>query len=290
MAVKIQYPGIAATIEADFRNFLALLAPMRLSGDWDMIRAQIDDARRTLLAETDYVREAALMERARKEFGEHEGIVVPKSYPELCTRRVLTMDYLDGVHLDRYLSGRPNPDERDHYGQLIMRASFRIAHKARFWYADSNPGNYLFLRNGGLGLIDFGCCREFTQDEWNYYEQVWRYQQTGTGRREAMLRCEAFRPGEPVDEQFIEFMDKCFHWWCDYMVRDEDFDFGDEAFMCRGLELARNRPASDIFGTLPVNMWITRQLLGLRILAHRLGASINMYRLGREEAWGMPMT
>jgi predicted unusual protein kinase regulating ubiquinone biosynthesis (AarF/ABC1/UbiB family) len=288
VAVKIQYPNIARTIQTDFRHLMALAMPMRLTRDWDNIRAQWEDIRRTVEAETDYEREASLLERARAVFDENEGIVIPRVHRDFSTRRVLTMDYLNGVHLDAYLASHPSQAERDHYGRLIMLASFRIAHKAKFWYADSNPGNYLFLPDGSLGLIDFGCCREFTEEEWDYYKQVSRaYAPGGTGLREAVMRAADLDPAQPADEAHIRFLEEYSHWFSDYLLYDGNFDFGDEAFLRRGIELMAEVAKNRYFRSLPVNIWITRQLLGLRALAYRLRARINMKRLFLDESWGL---
>lgn len=289
VAVKIQYPGIAKTIETDFQNMLALFTPMRLSKDWDSIRAQGEDIRRTFEGETDYRREASFLERARAAFQPNEGFVVPRTFPQFTTGRVLTMDYLEGVHISRYLASNPSQVERDRYGTLIMRASFRIAHKARFWYADSNPGNYLFVPDGRLGLIDFGCCREFSDDEWDFYVDVWKvYQQEDRpGLRAAMIRAAELDPTQPLDEEHLRFLETFSNWFSDDLLYDGPFDFGDEDFIRRGVELMAEVAKKRYFSSMPVNVWINRQLLGLRALAHRLKARVNMKQLGREELWGI---
>ncbi len=289
VAVKIQYPGIANTIETDFRNMTAIMAPMRLSKDWTNIREQWEDIRKVLLAETDYQREAAFLVRARAVFTDSDRIVIPTVYPQYSTRRVLTMEYLDGVHIDEYLAGNPSQEERDRYGELIMRWSFRIVHKGSFWYADSNPGNYLFLRDGSLGVIDFGCSREFSTDEWDYYMQVWRvYQREDrAGLREAMIRAVDLDPGQPLDEEHIRFVGEYCNWFSDYLLYDGPFDFGNDDFIRRGVELTAEVAKKRYFRSLPINAWIFRQLYGLRALAHRLEARINMRRLAQEEAGGL---
>ncbi len=98
VAVKVQYPNIARTIESDFRNFMALMTPMRLSKDWDNIRAQWEDIQQMLTWETDYLREADFLRRARAVFADDEGIVVPRVFDEFSTKRVLTMEFIEGVH------------------------------------------------------------------------------------------------------------------------------------------------------------------------------------------------
>ncbi len=286
VAVKVQYPNIARTIASDCRNMLALLTPMRLSRDWENFRAQFDDVRQMLEWETDYRREADFLRRARSAFTERDDIMVPRVYDALSSERVLTMEYLDGVHLEEYLATDPSQGERDRYGELMMRASFRIAHKARFWYGDSNPGNYLFLHDGRLGVLDFGCCREFTPQEWDYYVQVWNvYRQGGAGLREAMIRGAALDVTGPHYEEYIAFLEEFSHWWSDYMMIDQPFDFGDEDFLQRGIDLFAEMGRKRYYRSLPVNVWITRQLLGLRALAYRLRARINMKRIGDEETW-----
>jgi len=208
VAVKIQYPGIAEAIRSDSRSLLTLLAPMRLSTDWDSIRKQLEDVRRTVEIETDYRQEAAYLKRGRSVFQPQDRIIVPKVIDELSTGRVLTMELLEGVHLDRYLATNPGQDERDRYGELIMRASFRIAHRGKFWYCDSHPGNYFFMPDGRLGILDFGCCREFTADEWDYYNQVWKVYMIddGAGLREAIIRSADLDPTKPVDETHVQFL------------------------------------------------------------------------------------
>src|SRR5271169_5155095 len=78
VAVKIQYPGIARTIDADFRNLSALLLPLRLGKDWESVKAQFEEVRRMLNQEVDYVQEAESMRLAREMFRPEDGIVVPR--------------------------------------------------------------------------------------------------------------------------------------------------------------------------------------------------------------------
>lgn len=288
VAVKIQYPGIARAIQTDFRNMLALLTPMRLSGDWDNLRMVFDDARQMVEMETDYEREATFLERARAAFHDDEDIVIPKPHRAYSSKRVLVMDHLDGVHIDRYLATNPSQAERDRFGRLIMLASFRTAHGARIWYADSNPGNYLFLNDGRLGVIDFGCCREFSPQEWEYYVDVCRsYHEGGDAMRRVLYRAIDVPEGDPSRATYVEYLERLMEWMSGYLKHEGLFDFGDEAFMQRGLDLIAEATKNRWFRSLPLNMWINRQLMGLRALAHRLGARIDMKTLSEQESRGV---
>ena len=288
VAVKIQYPNIARTIRADFRNMMAVFAPMRLTKDWDNLREQWDDIREMLEWETDYKREASFLKRARAVFTEDEGIVIPAVHEDYSSERVLTMEYIDGVHLDDYLATRPSQEARDRYGHRLMLASFRIAHAARLWYADSNPGNYLFLEDGRLGILDFGCCREFSDAEWDFYKQVGRAsQEGGEAYRKAMIRAADLDPSVPQDKEHLDFLVELGHWYDAYLHHDGPFDFGNKAFLQRGIDLLAKAARKRYTRSLPVNTWISRQLMGLRAMAYRLGARVDMKKLNEQESKGV---
>src|ERR1019366_7300828 len=164
VAVKIQYPGIARTIDADFRNLSALLLPLRLGKDWESVKAQFEEVRRMLHQEVDYVQEAESMRLARELFRPEDGIVVPRFHPEYSGKRVLTTDYVEGLHLPDYLATNPTQASRNGFGTKLYVAWLRMYY-AFMSYADPHPGNYLFLSDGRLGLIDFGCVQRYSPDE-----------------------------------------------------------------------------------------------------------------------------
>ena len=126
VVVKIQYPGIARTIRDDIRNLLLFLLPARLSRDWDNTKEQFDDLRMRLERETDYVQEAATLKRARALFTEDDGIVVPRVFPEHSTARVLTMERLEGVHLEEFLATNPSQELRNEFARKLLHAWYRL--------------------------------------------------------------------------------------------------------------------------------------------------------------------
>jgi predicted unusual protein kinase regulating ubiquinone biosynthesis (AarF/ABC1/UbiB family) len=117
VAVKIQYPGIAQTIRSDLRNLSAVLAPLRFTRDWENIAAQLDQISAVLSAEVDYALEAESQEHARSLFTDGDGVVVPRVFRDYSTPRVLTMEAVDGRHLDSWLAGGPSQSERDAFGE-----------------------------------------------------------------------------------------------------------------------------------------------------------------------------
>src|SRR5579862_5768090 len=100
--------------------------PMRLTKSWNDLKASLDEAARVLEWETDYEREAETLTRARKLFHEDDGVVVPRLYEKYSTPRILTMEYIDGVHIEPFLSKNPSQDVRDEFGRKIHLAVVRL--------------------------------------------------------------------------------------------------------------------------------------------------------------------
>src|SRR5262249_42246706 len=146
---------------------------------------QLEDLRRVLEWETDYEKEAEFQRQARALFREDDRIVVPRIYPQHSTRRVLTAELLGGVHIHDFLAGNPTQERRDHFGALIVRAWDRLFFTGRVNYADLHPGNFLFMADGRLGLLDFGCVRPFSDKEWELMRVAMR---ACDGTREEVVR------------------------------------------------------------------------------------------------------
>jgi aarF domain-containing kinase len=108
-----------------------------------------------LKLEADYLQEAENLERALALFAPEDGIVVPRVYKKCCTQRVLTMEFLPGLHLREFLATNPIQAVRNAFGAKIYRTW--AMYNAGFNYADPQSGNYLFMDDGQLGLLDFGC-------------------------------------------------------------------------------------------------------------------------------------
>ncbi len=86
-------------------------------------------------------------------------MIVPRVYEQFSTRRVLTMQYIDGESFAAFLASNPPQEIRNQFGARLLRASMRLFFGHRLLYSDFNPGNVLFCEDGQLGLIDFGGLR-----------------------------------------------------------------------------------------------------------------------------------
>ena len=169
VAVKLQYPGMAASMTSDMRMLRSLVQTLAgpLAGGVDalpsalVIERVLADIELKLAEELDYVHEA----QALQWFGQHltlPGLVIPQAVTACSTRSVLTMQRLQGLHVAEWLQTQPSQSTRDHYGQLLFDTFMHCAFALRHVQADPHPGNYLFMPDGQLGLLDFGCTRKLS--------------------------------------------------------------------------------------------------------------------------------
>ena len=282
VAVKVQYPGIARAVREDFRNLELFMFPARLSADWENTREQFDDLRMRLEHETDYEREARTQRRVRALFREDEGIVVPRVYDEHSSARVLTMERLRGVHLDGFLARNPSQEERNEYARKMTRAWYRMMYAGRLLYADMHPGNFIFMDDGGLGLIDFGSMVEFDDDVWELLRRIDRPLTTGDREdRVAVMRDWSWiDPSEEdrlrVSEQYADWSWRARYW-------GGAFDFGDEADFRRGIDLFVEMLRKRYSRARACTPMIARQQFGMRALLYQLKAKIDVKPIAEEE-------
>lgn len=166
LAVKIQYPGVGDSISSD----LKLVKPFafRLLGMSEKeLNIYIKEVEERLLEETDYEREV----RSSIEFSEAcknlENVVFPSYYPALSSNRIITMDWIDGLHLKEFLATNPSQELKNKIGQALWDFYNFQQHELRKVHADPHPGNFLITKDEKLGAIDFGCIKEMPDD---FYE------------------------------------------------------------------------------------------------------------------------
>lgn len=161
VAVKIQFPGVADSINSDLDNIAVLLTATRLLPKGLYLNKTIDNARTELGWECDYEREAVCGERYRSLLADETDVfVVPKIYLEASGKQVLTMEFLEGVGVTRVKSF--NQEQRDWIGTQILRLCLREITEFKFMQTDPNWTNFLYnAENNKLELLDFGASREY---------------------------------------------------------------------------------------------------------------------------------
>jgi aarF domain-containing kinase len=284
VAIKIQYPGIARTVREDFRNLQAFLLPARLTKDWENTKDQFEDLRMRLEQETDYELEASNLQKARPLFREDDGILVPRVYEQFSTPRVLTMELLGGVHIDRFLARDPAQDVRNEFGRKIFRSLYRLMYVGRLIYADFHPGNFLFLDDGRLGVIDFGYVTGISDDIWEFFRKVDRPLTTGRqdDRIEAVKEW-SWLTDESSDADRVRLGEAMTDWYFRPRYCGGEFDFADEAYFRRGVQLCIEMARKRYNRGRPITPTITRQMFGMWSILYRLKAKIDVRAIAEEE-------
>ena len=174
LALKIQYPGVARSIESDVDNFATVLRLARLlPGDLDL-SGILAEAKRQLRQETDYRAEARQLRRYAALVGDDPAVIMPTVHDDFSTGTILAMDYLDGEPLDALAGPAHAQRERDRAGAVLYRLMFRELFEFRFMQTDPNFANYLLRPDGRIALLDFGGTRVISDRLAGLYAELFR--------------------------------------------------------------------------------------------------------------------
>jgi predicted unusual protein kinase regulating ubiquinone biosynthesis (AarF/ABC1/UbiB family) len=284
VAVKIQYPGIARTIREDTRNLQTFMLPARLSRDWENVKDQMTDLRTRLERETNYVQEAATLERVRPLYRDDEGIVVPRVYLEFSTSRLLTMERLKGMHVDDFLATNPSQERRNEVARKFVRAWYRLMYAGRLLNADMHPGNFIFMEDDRLGMIDFGFMVEIDDALWEILRKLDRPLTTGSREeRVAAVKEWSVLSDDPADQDQLRLSEEFADWEWRARYCGGEFDFGNEAEYRRGIDLLAQMVRKRYSRARPYTPAILRQALGWHSMLYRLGAKIDLKPIVEEE-------
>ncbi|SZF04273.1 unnamed protein product [Blumeria hordei] len=171
VAVKIQYPGVANSIDSDLNNLKVLLMASKLLPKGLYLDKTIDNARTELAWECDYEREAECGRRFKNLLHDESDVLVPEFYAEASGRQVLTMEFMNGIGITK-IKGL-NQDQKDWIGTQVLRLCLREITEFRFMQTDPNWTNFLFnTETQKLELLDFGASREYPVDFVTKYSQL----------------------------------------------------------------------------------------------------------------------
>lgn len=168
VSVKVRYPGVLESLEADTRSLthLASLASLATVVDG---RALVAELQARLFEECDYRREAAWLDRVAAQIATpgwtRWPVAVPAVVPERCAASVLTTRWVDGRRFEA-LQQAPATD-RVATARTLLGFAWESMLAHHFVHADPHPGNYLFpaAAEGSVVLLDWGSVRLFTPAE-----------------------------------------------------------------------------------------------------------------------------
>jgi predicted unusual protein kinase regulating ubiquinone biosynthesis (AarF/ABC1/UbiB family) len=171
LAIKIQYPGVANSIQSDLKMVRPVVGAMFNISQTE-INHYLSEVEERLLEETDYLLELKRSRKITEACSHIEGLYCPKYYEEYSSPKVLTMDWLEGFHLDQFLELNPSQEVRNKVGQVMWDFYDFQIHSLMEVHADPHPGNFLFREDGSVGVIDFGCVKELQEDFYRKYFQI----------------------------------------------------------------------------------------------------------------------
>ena len=266
VAVKVQYPGIAESVEADMRNLLLLSPLLRQLMPGLEVKDLLAELRERIVEECDYELEAGNHRRVERFWRGHPFILVPRVDTELSTRRVLVTEWVDGIGFDEVAN---QPDEvRDRYAQIVYRFFYVTALEMGIALGDPHPGNYLLCDDGHVAFLDFGMMRRLPP---GYIE---REAVIARGVRESDesavvqgMRELGYLPGEPSEwdaELLLDYM-RGVSWWmhAEEPLRLEPKDLWRGSEVLREDADGRNHLAQLKRMTLPPEALLLRRMEGL---------------------------
>ena len=171
--VKVQYPGVAESVDSDMRQLkrairvgrLVRLRKEVLDGLFAEIRARI-------LEELDYERELTTLSEFRAFFASYPFIVMPEPIAELSSARVLTLSYEEGDHLNEL--GDKNYDQatRNQIAETLFRFFSAQLFELGAVHADPHAGNFAYRSDGTVVMYDFGCVKRLSPEVTGHYRQL----------------------------------------------------------------------------------------------------------------------
>ncbi len=189
VAVKVQYPGVAEAIDADLDNVAALVHSLEA-----VVRADfhhvLQDVTARLREEVDYVLEATHQAEFAARWAGDPEVVIPAMFPTHCGRRVLTSEWIDGAPWAEMLD-RASPGDQQRYGLVLWRFVYQSLYHQGLLNADPHPGNYLFLPDGRVAFLDFGCVQRFTRAQVEGFRAIRLAATSGAADAELRALCVA---------------------------------------------------------------------------------------------------
>lgn len=284
LAVKIQYPGVANSVQSD----LALVRPiamrmLQLKGrDLDKYFREVESK---LLEETDYVLELKQGQLIADACKHINGIRFPKYYSQWSSDRILTMDWMDGIHLGEFVKTNFDSQQGSAIGQVLWNFYMYQIHVLKQVHADPHPGNFLVDERGDLVAIDFGCVKQIPETFYKPYFELARPEVLANEKlfMDKLLQLEILKESDTQQER--EFYSGLFLEMLSLFTRpfhDDEFDFSDAGFWNQITVLSKRFAADpdlrkmDAGRGSPHFLYMNRTFFGLYHLLYDLKARVKI--------------
>lgn len=280
VVVKVQYPGVEETVQQDLRNVKALLHAFTRLGR-DVMRQDIDQSEmyqeleERLHEELDYLNEAKNIALFQHMFRDDPEVLIPAVYPELSSRRVLTMGLLEGYPFADILKPGVDQEIKDWVAMKYFRVTWRQIFEFGTLHTDPHPGNYLVTYHPKLAMLDFGSIRIFPEAIRAAYHDLAAaiLRRDRAAMSDCFLRLGFIGPDDDP-EPMIRIMDVIF----EPVLNDKPYDPRDYDSLEKGMEIAGIGFENRLFRTPGHRIFLTRALIGLDAYLKQLGTVTNWHR------------
>ncbi|AQA18181.1 ubiquinol-cytochrome C reductase [Halioglobus japonicus] len=283
IVLKVQYPGIANSIDADVDNIASLLNISGLLPAELEIQPLLEDAKAQLHDEADYHKEAEFLAAFGELLADDERFVVPEVIPDITRKTVLAMTYVEGEPIET-IATLPQAD-RDAVMTALVELMFRELFELRMVQTDPNFANYQYNRRSGkIVLLDFGATRRFKAGFVNNYRSLAKAAIAGNEKR---LLAAAEKVGYAVgdeDSEYREMILALFLVALEPLQHEGPYDFAASDMAARMSQLGEDVTRFKDFWKAPPTdaVYFHRKLGGMFMLASRLKARVDVQQLLRQ--------
>jgi predicted unusual protein kinase regulating ubiquinone biosynthesis (AarF/ABC1/UbiB family) len=277
LAIKIQYPGVKASIDSDVDNVAALLRLFGLLPPGIDVAPLLAEARRQLHEEADYAREATQLERYRLQLGERSEFAVPTPIDEWLTADVLPMTYLPGVPIDSL--DRAPAELRNRVAALLVELALTEVLQWGLVQTDANFANFRYDdATGRIGLLDFGAMRDYSEPEVLALRTLLSAACLGDTARVAAAACDVgyITAGDP--QAYRTVINELVTMAAEPARFDGAYDFGTSDLAQRMTEKVLALRVEQRFARLPppAILFLHRKIAGTYLLCARLKARVEI--------------
>lgn len=180
VAVKVQYPGVAESIDSDLKLLKKIIGGfLVVAGKRVELDEIFEELGAVLKQETQYSLELEFAQKFEQLLKSHPSYQVPRVYPDYSTERVLVMDWIEGQTLEDWMRGNPSQTQREHVAQLLLDLYCLEFFEWGLVQTDPNFANFLILEAQGqqgseirLGILDFGATLSYDEKFRNEYHEL----------------------------------------------------------------------------------------------------------------------
>jgi len=276
IVLKIQYPGVAQSIDSDVDNIATLLKIANVLPKHMDISELLEDAKKQLHEEADYLQEAAYLEQFYAALESQPAFKVPKHYSDYTSESVLAMEYVEGDTIEKMTT--LNGHERDQLMENMFDLMFIELFDLRLMQTDANFANYHYqVDSKKIVLLDFGASRTFPKKFVTDYKRLIR---AVIAQDDEALINAADRLGykaSAASARYQKFLLKVFYIALEPFAHQGPYDFENAKISARLAALSEQAyDFKEFWQTPPTNiLYLHRKLGGMFLLATRLSARVN---------------